>query len=1302
MKKTVLSFLLAFTSALASAQLNMTLLDQIDYTPNTNDIWGWVDPDDGKEYALVGLVTGLSIVDVSNPSNVVEVQFIPGASSTWRDIKTWGNFAYVTNESSGGVLVVNLSGAPNNITWTNWSPNIPGLGTLNKCHNLYIDEFGYCYLAGCNLNSGGILIADVFTTPGSPVYVGKGPAVYSHDAYALNNRMYGSEIYGGNMTIYDVTNKMNVTQLGQQQTPYAFTHNIWLSDDGDVAFTTDEKANAPVAAYDISNVNNIVELDQFRPLSTLGTGVIPHNVHVWNDWLIISYYTSGSIIADASRPENIIEVGNFDTFLGANSGYNGVWGAYPFLPSGNVLLTDIGNGLFVCGANYVRACWLEGKVTNAITGAAISGASVHIASTQANAGTSDLLGNYETGQAIPGVFDVTFTATGYFPKTVQATLENGVLTILNVALEPLVINPFPPFSYTAPTSGCAPLTIDFFENTGVVASWAWTFENGSPATSTEQNPSVNFTVPGTHSVNLQVVTQGGNTYSLAANDLVVIAPSPAAAFSGSVDSVTVTFTNGSTNYNNLQWDFGDGNTSTAANPQHDYHQAGTYTVTLTVFGDCGVDVFTQDVTIGPFVPVANFVANMVSGCAPLTVAFTDQSSNGPTDWAWSFPGGDPATSTEQSPTVTYNGSGSFDVQLTVTNAAGSNATLENSLITVGESPVAGFSPAVNGPQVQFTDSSTGSGAYSWDFGDGGTSTASNPMHTFAAPGTYTVVLTVNNNCGNSSYSEDITIADFLPIAAFNANITAGCAPLTVAYSDQSSGQPIAWTWAFPGGNPVTSFEQNPVVTYDISGTYSATLMVDNVWGSAGITQTDLITINTTPTADFNFGINGMEVSFTNNSDNADTYTWLFNDGSGNTSTELNPTYTFPGAGTYQVELYATNGCGTTTYTANVTISAISPIAAFTFNNAQGCAPFEVQFTDQSLGEPTGWAWSFPGGSPATSTEQNPTVTYDVPGTYSATLTATNSTGTSEATQTDIISVSPSPFAGFFLSVNELDATFFNISANATSYLWDFGDGSTSTAQEPFHSYAINGTYTVVLTASGDCGISTFEQEVVIAVDAPAANFSASETQGCAPFEVVFADQSAGMVTGWAWEFPGGTPATSTEQNPTVTYASPGIYGVVLTVTGPGGSNGFAQAGLVVVEDLPVAGGDFNSQAPLYANFTNTSIGATSYFWDFGDGNTSTEESPVHVYSDYGGYDVTMIVTNICGSDTLVFNIFLNTAVDEAGKFGYTLTAAPNPFSNQLWVDYELKNSFGKAKHRGQRRAGQDGRRGASAGGFRQG
>lgn len=419
------------------AQLNMTLRSTVTFNQgNLNDVWGWVDEETGKEYAIVGRTNGTSVVEVTDPDNPVDVGFFPGLNTTWRDIKTWGDYAYVTNESGLGVAVLHLGDLPEGgeLTGFNWEPNIPGLGQLNTCHNIYIDEFGYAYLAGCNLNSGGMLIVDVFSNPGQPEFVAAGPSVYSHDVYTRDNKMYSSEIFAGVFTIYDVEDKQNITVDGAQPTPFEFTHNAWLNDAGDVLFTTDELADAPIGAYDISDPTDIEELDQFLPLETLGAGVIPHNVHVWQDWLIISYYSDGGIVVDASEPDNLIEVGNWDTFLGGDGGFNGAWGAYPFLPSETILLTDITNGLFVCTPTYVRASRIEGMVTDINSGAAIPNATIEINAEQLNATTTDFTGDYKTGIAAQGTFNVTCSASGYLPQTIEVELVNGTVLIQDFQL----------------------------------------------------------------------------------------------------------------------------------------------------------------------------------------------------------------------------------------------------------------------------------------------------------------------------------------------------------------------------------------------------------------------------------------------------------------------------------------------------------------------------------------------------------------------------------------------------------------------------------------------------------------------------------------------------------------------------------------------------------------------------------------------------------------------------------------------------------------------------------------------------
>ncbi len=435
MKKAITLLLFACFSFPLFSQLNMSYVGDLDYDVDASDIWGYVAPD-STEYALVGVLNGVSIVSLADPANPTEVAFVNGANSIWRDIKTWGTFAYVINETSNGLAVIDLSGLPNSVSSFNWTPSIDGLGTLSTCHNIWIDEFGFAYIVGCNLNSGGGIILNVDTETGEPEFVSAMPSVYSHDIYVRGNLAYSSEISAGQFSIYDVADKDNIQTLGSQNTEFNFTHNSWLSDDGNFLFTTDEQGNAPIGSYDVSDPANIIEMDQFRPTETLGDGVIPHNVHVWNDWIIISYYTDGCIIVDGSRPDNLVEVGNFDTFIPSSTGFQGAWGAYPFLPSGLVLVSDIGDGLFVLEPNYVRAAWLEGTVTDASNNNTIQGAEVSILNTT-TIESSDLLGEYKTGYAIPGTYDVQVTKPGFEPFIGSAVLQNDSLTILDVALQPL-------------------------------------------------------------------------------------------------------------------------------------------------------------------------------------------------------------------------------------------------------------------------------------------------------------------------------------------------------------------------------------------------------------------------------------------------------------------------------------------------------------------------------------------------------------------------------------------------------------------------------------------------------------------------------------------------------------------------------------------------------------------------------------------------------------------------------------------------------------------------------------------------
>lgn len=441
MKQFFLFGLLACT-AMLSAQLNTTLRDNLDYSQGVNDIWGYVAPD-GTEYAIVGTVSGTSFVSLADPDDIREVAFIAGDNSAWRDIKTFGEYAYTTaDQGSQGITAFDLTDLPNNVTIKRNTYQIPGFApTFDNAHNLYIDTLkGRLYTAGGSrqINDGGILIFDLNNDPMTPEYVAAAPETYSHDVYVREDTLYCSEIYDGELAMYDISDLNDIKTLGTTLTPFTFTHNAWTTDNSKFVFTTDERANAPVAAYDISDKEDIQKTFEFRPLGSIGTGTIPHNVHVIGDHLSISYYTDGLIVADASKPDNIIEVANYDTWLGANGDFNGCWGAYPFLPSGLTLLSDRQTGLYVVEVDYKLAARIEGTITDELSGLPINNVSVEITSTQVNGVVSNAQGIYKTGLAEGGMYDITISALNYNPVTVTRLLENGVCSVFDTTLNTTV------------------------------------------------------------------------------------------------------------------------------------------------------------------------------------------------------------------------------------------------------------------------------------------------------------------------------------------------------------------------------------------------------------------------------------------------------------------------------------------------------------------------------------------------------------------------------------------------------------------------------------------------------------------------------------------------------------------------------------------------------------------------------------------------------------------------------------------------------------------------------------------------
>ena len=389
------------------------------------------------------------------------------------------------------------------------------------------------------------------------------------------------------------------------------------------------------------------------------------------------------------------------------------------------------------------------------------------------------------------------------------------------------------------------------------------------------------------------------------------------------------------------------------------------------------------------------------------------------------------------------------------------------IVSPSAPPVADFTFEVSALSALFSDTSTGTPtAWVWDFGDGATTTKQNPMHTYAAAGTYTVSLTVTAAGGQSSKRKFVAVEAGDPLLA---NFSFTVSGLTVLFADSSIGTPTSWSWDFGDGKSSTA--RNPSHTYARAGTYTVTLTVANAFGVTDSTS-DFVSpsLGSAPQADFQAQTNGLRALFTDMSTGQpSSWTWAFGDGA--SSSAQSPEHAYAQAGTYNVTLTVANPAGTSSKSKFVTVSLGDPPKADFAFQANG---LKVNFVDQSTGNPTSWSWDF--GDGATSTQQNPTHTYAKPGSYTVVLTVSNAAGSSRATKLVTLASTTPPAAAFCYQRNGLVVIFRDISTESpTAWQWNFGDCAASpstcqsTAQNPGHTYGAAGTYAVTLTVSNAAG-----------------------------------------------------------------------------------------------------------------------------------------------------------------------------------------------------------------------------------------
>ena len=457
MKKIFLFCLLvAFNIQGFSQSLNMSLVGSYHSSWNNSrgsDVWGWVDGN-GTEYALVGLRDRFSVINLSNPSSPTEEFYIDESAyqSNWRDIKTFGNYAYITTEAYEGLLIVDLNDMTGNTFWrvsTFTNPNNGSSVYFLAARNLYIDENGIAYIFGASdpalpatdpSQPNGVVFLDVASNPTNPEYLGGWQDYYTNDGMVRGDTLWAACMGEGKFFAVDVSNKTNPIVIGQQASPTGFTNNCWISDNGEYLFVSEEVSNGYITSYDVTDLNNIVEVDRVQ--SNPGINSSPKNVVVDGNFLICSYYRDGTVVYDITFPGNMIEIGYYDSFSGVGSGYDGAWGVYPFLPSNLILATDIntnptGNGkLNIYDRQFQQGCFVQGTVTDASNGNPLDGVNVEILTTQETTSTN-ITGDYAIGTASSGTYNIVFSKAMYASDTVSMNLTNGVILPLNVLLDPV-------------------------------------------------------------------------------------------------------------------------------------------------------------------------------------------------------------------------------------------------------------------------------------------------------------------------------------------------------------------------------------------------------------------------------------------------------------------------------------------------------------------------------------------------------------------------------------------------------------------------------------------------------------------------------------------------------------------------------------------------------------------------------------------------------------------------------------------------------------------------------------------------
>ena len=874
-----------------------------------------------------------------------------------------------------------------------------------------------------------------------------------------------------------------------------------------------------------------------------------------------------------------------------------------------------------------------------------------------------------------GNFSNTYSPTHTFldTGTFEVSLAVSNACDFDTAFKTIRVNTSPKVEFSViDDTLCAGSTLLISNSSDLGINNNWDFGDNSSSFLT--NPTHVFSDSGHYRVILTGTSLTNNCPASDSVDLVVL-PYPEVTASSDTSNgcipLPVNFSSTANSVGYYLWDFGDGNSSGLANPNHTYTSDGYYSVNLRFEDLAGcVDSFDFDIIPYP-VPQISFNAIQLDTCV-LPASYTLQNNSiGASTNNWDF--GDGSVSFINSPNHSYNIPGSYDISLMTSNSYGCSDSSVQSIV-INPVPISNFNPiqldtCILPVNYNLVNNSQGAIAYTWDFGDGNSSNLVNLNHSYNQDGNYQISLIAMNSVGCFDTSQ-ISI-NILPVPdlSFNFIQRDTCTiPSLFSFQNNSNGA-TSYLWDF--GDGLYSSLSSPYHTYNNAGTFNVQLSSTNIYGCSD-TFINPVTINPVPIAQFDAiqldtCFLPANYSLVNNSTGSFINSWDLGDGSNSNSLNLN--YAYPNSGTYNITLTTTNqfGCQDSS---SKTVNVLSvPYSDFTYNKLDSCIlPSNYSFTNNSTGS-NSYIWTFD--TIANSIQPNPFFTFNSDGVFEIKLLSINNSGCVDSS-INYINVSPIISADFTtdtsIGCEPFNVIFNNNSQNSSFYNWDFGDGNTATFFNGFYEYQSEGNYIIKLVVEdiNGCKDSTFEP--INVYPSPTSSYTFIASDPCyLPISVDFTNTSL-LSNNFEWNF--GNGQTSSINNPSIIFDSVGNYNIQL-ISGNSYNcydtlNNFFD---VVNKQVPIANFNFNDSICLRDTtfFNSTTLFADSLVWNLGNGIITYGDAISYVYDSSGQYTITLFAFNTASgcSDTLQSSNSLDVLSSPVANFNFNQIQSDEPLSGSL-------------------------------------